>query len=162
MRLQGDCRPAVLKYFKEGQLVFGEAALLSSAMKIEREKLYKDGIISVQDLSSQMAIKYFLEPCPQEKILDCCAAPGGKTLFAAQLMSNSGHIMTVDKSPDKIKILSGNLKRLGTKNVSTFLADSSTVGFLDRAEGEFLNYFDAIIIDGPCSALGTAAKNPEV
>lgn len=165
-RLDGDFRkvfePAVLKYFKEGQHVFGEAALLSSAMKIEREKLFKDGIISVQDLSSQMAIKYFLEPRPQEKILDCCAAPGGKTLFAAQLMSNSGHIMAVDKSPDKIKILSGNLKRLGTKNVRTFLADSSTAGFLDRAEGEFLNYFDAIIIDGPCSALGTAAKNPEV
>jgi len=165
-RLDGDFRkvfePALLKHLKKGQPVFGEAALLSSAMGIDREKLYKDGTFSVQDLSSQMAVKYFLEPRPQEKILDCCAAPGGKTSFAAQLMNSGGHILAVDKSPGKIKILSENLKRLGTKNVSTFLADSSAAGFLDRAEGEFLNYFDAIIVDGPCSALGTAAKNPEV
>lgn len=165
-RLDGDFRkvfePVILKYLKKGQLVFGEAALLSSAMGIDREKLYKDGIISVQDISSQMAVKYFLEPRPQEKILDCCAAPGGKTIFAAQLMKNSGHILAVDKSRDKIKILSENLQRSRVKNVSTFLADSSATGFLDRAKCDYLNYFDAIIMDGPCSALGTAAKNPEV
>lgn len=165
-RLDKDFRkifePAILKHLKKGQLVFGEAALLSSAIGLGREKLYRDGIISVQDLSSQMAVKYFLEPHPQEKILDCCAAPGGKALFAAWLMKNSGHILAVDKSPAKIKILSENLERSGLKNVSTFLADSSIPCFLDRAEGDYLNYFDAIIVDGPCSALGTAAKNPEV
>ncbi len=165
-RLDGDFRrvfeAAALKHLKKGQPVFGEAGSLASAIGIDKEKLYKDGIISVQDLSSQMAVKYFLEPRPQEKILDCCAAPGGKALFASDLMKNSGHILAVDKSPGKIKILSENIKRSGTKNISTFLADSSITGFLDRAEGDYLNYFDAVMVDGPCSALGTAAKNPEV
>jgi 16S rRNA (cytosine967-C5)-methyltransferase len=76
-------------------------------------------------------------------------------------MKNSGYILAVDKSPDKIKILSENLKRPGSKNVGTFISDSSRPGFLDRMEGDYLNYFDAIIVDAPCSALGTAAKNPE-
>ncbi len=153
--------PAVLKHIKNGEPVFKEAALISSAMGLEKEKLYKNGIISVQDISSQMAIKYFLGPGPEEKILDCCAAPGGKASFTAQLMKNSGYILAVDKSPEKIKILSENLKRHGSKNVDTFLSDSSRTGFLDRMEGDHLNYFDAVIVDAPCSALGTTAKNPE-
>jgi len=142
--------------------VFAEAALLASAMDIEKEKLYKDGTISVQDLSSQMAIKYFLKPRPGEMILDCCAAPGGKTIFAARSMKGTGHILAVDKSPAKIKILLENLKRQGIKNADTFIADASMQGFLDGKGDKYLEHFDAIIIDGPCSALGTAGKNPEV
>ncbi len=163
-RLEGGFRkvfePAASRYLKKGQPVFKEAALISSAMGLEKEKLYRDGIISVQDISSQMAIKYFLEPGPEEKILDCCAAPGGKASFAAQLMKNSGYVLAVDKSTEKIKILSENLKRLGSKNVDTLLSDSSMPGFLDRMKNDYLDYFDSIIVDAPCSALGTIAKNP--
>jgi 16S rRNA (cytosine967-C5)-methyltransferase len=147
---------------QEDGLVFGEAARISSAMGLERESLYRDGIITVQDLSSQMGVKYFLAPGKDEKILDCCAAPGGKASFAASIMEDSGRIVAVDKSSGKIKLLEKNLDRLGIKNTDTFLSDSSQPGFLDGLEGGFKGYFDRIMVDAPCTALGTAAKNPEV
>jgi 16S rRNA (cytosine967-C5)-methyltransferase len=154
--------PAVFRHLERDSTVFEEAAAISSAMGIENEKLYNDGIISVQDLSSQMAVKYFLEPEPGEKILDCCAAPGGKASFTSQLISNSGSILAVDKSDDKVRVLSENLKRTGCENVTPVTSDSSKPGFLKHIKGNYINYFDRIIIDAPCSALGTIAKNPEI
>jgi 16S rRNA (cytosine967-C5)-methyltransferase len=154
--------PVALKKPGTGDNVFEEAAAISSAMGIENEKLYDEGIISVQDLSSQMGVKYFLGPEQGEKILDCCAAPGGKTSFISQLMGNSGRVLAVDKNDDRVRTLSDNLKRTGSDNVTVVISDSSKPGFLNHIKGNYINYFDRILIDSPCSALGTIAKNPEI
>lgn len=154
--------PLAERTVKKGNPLFGEAAAISSAMGIEKETLYRQGVITVQDLSSQIGIKYFLQPRMDENILDCCAAPGGKASFAAQLMKNTGSITAVDKSPEKKELLEDNLKRLGVKNTSVLAADASVPGFLKKMEGKYKSYYDRIIVDAPCTALGTIAKNPEV
>jgi len=139
--------------------LFKEAARLDSAMGLEEEPLYKDGIITVQDLSSQMAVKYFLEPSKGEKILDCCAAPGGKASFASLIMENKGHITAVDKSSEKTGLLQSNLNRLGMSHIEVRQADAASEGFLD---GITEGYFDRVMVDAPCTALGTISKDPEV
>jgi len=154
--------PVALKEAGPGDDVFEETAAISSAMGIENEKLYNEGILSIQDLSSQMTVKYFLRPQPGEKILDCCAAPGGKATFISQLMDNSGSVLAVDNNDDRVKTLSDNLKRAGSDNVTVVISDSSKPGFLDHIGVNYKNYFDRIIIDAPCSALGTISKNPEI
>jgi 16S rRNA (cytosine967-C5)-methyltransferase len=138
--------------------LFGESAMIDSTMDLKAQKLFRKGIISVQDLSSQMAVKYFLDPRPGEKILDCCAAPGGKTSFASLLMEDTGMIAAVDKSMQKIGLLEENIDRLGISNARIIAADASSPGFLEKYPE---NFFDRIMVDAPCTALGTIAKNPE-
>ncbi len=155
-------RSVTEKVLGKDESVFKEAASLSSAKGLEVEQLYRDGIITIQDLSSQIGIKYFLAPRRDEKILDCCAAPGGKTSFSAQIMENTGHIVAVDKSSEKIILLEKNLERLGVTNTDTYISDASLQGFLEGRGDNFEGYFDRVIVDAPCTALGTIAKNPEV
>ncbi|MFZ3387231.1 MAG: transcription antitermination factor NusB, partial [Candidatus Hydromicrobium sp.] len=72
--------------------VYGDAIEVSSVQDISETDVYREGLISVQDLSSQIAIKYFLEPLEGEKVLDVCAAPGGKTAYIAELVKNEGEV----------------------------------------------------------------------
>ena len=143
---------------RDGAGLFGESAMIDSTMGLKAQKLFRKGMISVQDLSSQMAVKYFLDPRPGEKILDCCAAPGGKTSFASLLMEDTGMIAAVDKSRQKISLLEDNIGRLGIKNTRIMMSDSSSPGFLQNYPE---NFFDRVMVDAPCTALGTIAKNPE-
>jgi len=151
--------PVIDSIGKSQDLIFKEAARIGSTMGLKRNELFLKGIVTVQDLSSQMGIKYFLDPQPGETILDCCAAPGGKTSFAWLLMKGSGSITAVDKSNEKIALLKENMARLGMANIKTVISDASRDGFLGDLPKE---YFDRIIVDAPCTALGTIAKNPEV
>jgi 16S rRNA (cytosine967-C5)-methyltransferase len=143
---------------RDDTCLFKESAMIDSTMGLKAQKLFRKGIISVQDLSSQMAVKYFLDPQPGEKILDCCAAPGGKTSFASLLMKDTGMIAAVDKSRQKIGLLEENIDRLGIRNTRIIMSDSSSPGFLQKYPE---NFFDRVMVDAPCTALGTAAKNPE-
>ena len=107
-----------------------------------------------------MAVKYFLDPRPGEKILDICAAPGGKTAFMADLMKDKGEIVAVDISDEKLDMLRKNISRMGAGIVRAYRADASRKGFLSG--DRYCGYFDRIFVDTPCSALGTISKNPEV
>ncbi len=140
--------------------IFGQAASISSAAGLEKTQLFLEGKVTVQDLSSQMAVKYFLDPRPGEKILDVCAAPGGKTAFMADLMEDKGEIVAVDISDEKLDLLRQNISRMGTGIVRAYRADASRKGFLSA--DRYYGYFDRIFVDAPCSALGTISKNPEV
>ena len=140
--------------------VFGEAASISSAAGLEKTQLFLEGKVTVQDLSSQMAVKYFLDPRPGEKILDVCAAPGGKTAFMADIMEDNGEIVAVDISDEKLDLLRKNISRMGAGIVRAYRADASRKGFLSG--DRYYGYFDRIFVDAPCSALGTISKNPEV
>ena len=120
----------------------------------------------MQDFSSQIAVKYFLKPKKDERILDLCAAPGGKTTYMAELIGDCGEIVSIDISQKKIELLEENVSRAGLKSVSTVCADASKKDFLDNTgktlNRSFINYFDKIFLDAPCSALGTISKNPDV
>ena len=162
--------------------VYGDAIEVSSVQDISETDVYRKGLVSVQDLSSQIAIKYFLEPLEGEKVLDVCAAPGGKTAYIAELVKNEGEVVSVDISKTRLEILKDNLGRLNIRNVGIVEADAANPGFLDKSMDILISkgsecrtkasdkkglknitgYFDKILIDAPCSAFGTISKNPDV
>jgi len=111
------------------------------------------GLFSVQDEASQM-IGFLLSPQPGERILDACAAPGGKTTHLAQLMQNSGEILASDKDPHRLRKLEENIRSLGIQTVRVTQAD------IGAPEG--LGTFDRILLDAPCSSTGVIRRNPDV
>jgi len=143
---------------------------------ITRTKIYARGLVSVQDLSSQMALKYFLEPLKGEKILDVCAAPGGKTAYISEMLGDRGEVVSVDISKKRLEILKDNAKRMKINNLIIVEADASERDFLNKRRkgkikkasgkkvisGTYENYFDSIFVDAPCSAFGTISRNPDV
>jgi len=148
---------------------------VSSVQDITGTDAYRKGLVSVQDLSSQIAVKCFLSPEKGEKVLDTCAAPGGKTAYIAELVGSYGEVVSVDISGKRLKVLQDNLDRLNIKNVRIIEADTAKPDFLEgnrdikenkvskneRAPAGYTGYFDKILVDAPCSAFGTISKNPD-
>ena len=113
---------------------------------------FANGYFSVQDESTGIPV-YLLDPKPGMRVLDLCAAPGGKTGLIADLMNNEGEIIALDKYESRAKILEKNLNRLKITNVKIEVADA-----LEYNDG----LFDRVLIDAPCSGLGTLTKKPDV
>ncbi len=118
---------------------------------------YEEGKWSVQDRSSQL-IAPLLGPLPGENILDACAAPGGKSTHIAELINNEGNIWSVDRSSRRSKKILSNSERLGTNCLQLLVADSNQLLF---KYPEWKGFFDRILIDAPCSGLGTLARHPD-
>ena len=116
---------------------------------------YKGGAVIVQGESSQI-VSFVLQPKSGEKILDIAAGFGTKTTHIAELMKNEGKIVAVDVSFDKIEKLNKNAKRMGINIIETAVMDARDVPAMFEAD------FDKILLDAPCSSLGTARKNPDV
>ena len=116
---------------------------------------YKEGLFYIQDPASYLAVK-LLDPKPGEKILDLCAAPGGKTLSIAHLTGNNAEIYAVDINAKKILKLKENLQKYGATNVKVLKLD------ITKDYGELENVqFDKILIDAPCSGTGVIRRHPE-
>ena len=133
-------------------------ALNANPRSIKNLPGYKDGMWVVQDRSSQW-IAPLLNPMKGEKILDACSAPGSKTTHLAALAHDDAEILAVDRSEKRLKILQSNLERLNIKSVKTFKADATS---LINIKPNLLSYFDKILIDAPCSGIGTFARNPDI
>ncbi|MEC4676130.1 MAG: 16S rRNA (cytosine(967)-C(5))-methyltransferase RsmB [Nitrospirota bacterium] len=114
---------------------------------------FVSGLFAVQDEASQL-IAYLLDPKPGERILDACAAPGGKTTHIAQLMRDSGEVIAVEKDPERIGRLEENIKNSGIRSIKIINADFSRL--------ENIGTFDRILLDAPCSSLGVIRRNPDV
>jgi 16S rRNA (cytosine967-C5)-methyltransferase len=111
------------------------------------------GLFAVQDEASQL-ITCMLDPKPGERVLDACAAPGGKTTHIAQLMGDKGEIVAVEKDRRRIGALQQNVENLGIHSV--------TIINKDIAEPGRIGTFDRILLDAPCSATGVIRRNPDV
>ena len=118
---------------------------------------YAEGKWSVQDRSSQL-IAPLLGCMPGEKILDACAAPGGKSTHIAELINNQGNIWCIDRSSRRARKILTNSDRLGTTCLQPLVADSND---LLTKHPEWEDYFHRILIDAPCSGLGTLARHPD-
>ncbi|MCA6214546.1 methyltransferase domain-containing protein [Thermococcus sp. 101 C5] len=114
---------------------------------------YKEGYFVIQDLASAY-VAHVLSPEKGERILDLAAAPGSKTFHVAHLMENTGEIVAVDYSLERLKKMEAKMKLLGVRNVRLVHADG--MKFKDKEE------FDRIILDAPCSSSGTYRQFPEV
>lgn len=128
---------------------------LQSAAAVDRLPGFQAGLFQVQGEASQM-VAYLLDPKPGERILDACAAPGGKTTHIAELMEDKGEIVATDISARGLEKLKQNVRRLGLSSVSAFVADVSA-----GLTGALAVPYDRILVDAPCSGLGTLRSHPE-
>ncbi|MDI6777168.1 MAG: 16S rRNA (cytosine(967)-C(5))-methyltransferase RsmB [Syntrophales bacterium] len=117
---------------------------------------YQKGLISVQDEASQL-IAHLVAPKAEETILDVCAGVGGKTTHLAEIMGNQGSILALDIRGQKVASLRDTTKRLGITIVDTMIGDAT----YDLGDA-FREKFDRVLVDAPCSGLGTLRRNPEI
>lgn len=116
---------------------------------------YKKGLFSIQDCAG-MVVAHSLDVKEDMKVLDMCAAPGGKSMHTSELMNNSGDIVSCDIYTKKLEIMNFRMKQLGINNIMTKKLDGTVFN------EEYVNKFDRIICDVPCSGLGVIRRKPEI
>jgi len=118
---------------------------------------YESGHWCVQDRAAQW-VAPLLQPVPGDRILDACAAPGGKSTHLAELINDDGEIWAVDRSPGRLQRVAANASRLGLGSVSALAADAAD---LQNDRPGWKASFQRILLDAPCSGLGTLARHPD-
>jgi 16S rRNA (cytosine967-C5)-methyltransferase len=116
---------------------------------------FGDGLVSVQDAAAQLAAPWLLTD-GGERVLDACAAPGGKTGHLLELLPPEAVLTAVDANPDRLAVAGENLERLGL-SASLLCADASQPD--DWWDGK---PFDRILLDAPCSATGVIRRHPDI
>lgn len=129
-----------------------ENALAISGTDIKNLDLYKEGLLTVQGLSSILAVDV-LDVKEGDTVFDMCAAPGGKTCYAAEKAKT---VTAFDIHSHKCELILKNAKRLGLKNVSAYVKDASVFDeSLDKKA-------DRVLCDVPCAGLGIISKKPDI
>ena len=128
---------------------------LINPLGVEEIPGFQEGYVSVQDFSAQLAVP-LLDCLSDHRILDACAAPGGKTAHILEQDVMIRELVSVDISAERMKLLSNSLKRLG-KTASMIVGDISNSA--DWWDG---NQFDRILLDAPCSASGVIRRHPDI
>ncbi len=116
---------------------------------------FQEGLFQVQGEASQL-VGYLLDPQPGERILDACSAPGGKTTHLAELFEDEGEIVATDVSTRGLEKLRQNVQRLSLTSVRHVCVDVA-----QGLVGPTASPYDRILVDAPCSALGTLRSHPE-
>ncbi len=139
------CEAEPCRFAPDGVCIRSHAAL-------DQLQSYRDGWFTVQD-EAAILCGYLLAPQPEERVLDACAAPGGKATHAAELMADRGDIFCLDQSPQRLNLVAQNARRLGLQCLR---------GVGGKAERiEFKRTFDRILVDAPCSGLGVLRRHPD-
>lgn len=131
------------------------ALWLSRRLPLESSRAYRDGIIEVQDESSQLSV-LVADPKPGESVLDACAGAGGKALMMAMLMRNEGRIVASDISSPHLRELERRARRAGVQIIEAF--DASVL----QKRKASLGPFDLVFVDAPCSGTGTLCRSPDL
>lgn len=121
---------------------------------------FRQGLCTIQDESSQLA-SILLAPGPGERVLDICAAPGGKATHLAQLMGDRGTLIACDFFPRKLMLIEDNARRLGISVITAKALDAVNTEPFDALEKTGGERFDRILVDAPCSGLGVLRRNPD-
>jgi 16S rRNA (cytosine967-C5)-methyltransferase len=130
-----------------------EAIVLAGAWDAHGSEPFARGLLMPQSRGS-MLVARALDPRPGERVLDLCAAPGAKTTHVAALMGNEGNVVAVERDPRRAAALRENCARLGATCVEVVVADA--------AEPAFGDGYDRVLVDPPCSDLGTLQSRPDV
>ncbi|MCF6137055.1 16S rRNA (cytosine(967)-C(5))-methyltransferase RsmB [Pseudalkalibacillus berkeleyi] len=123
---------------------------------LPRTNLYKSGSLTIQDESS-MLVGYAVDPQPGEKVLDACAAPGGKTTHLSERMKNEGEITAIDLHEHKVNLIEEQIERLDLANINTITMDTRKAANLFQ-EGSF----DRVLLDAPCTGFGVIRRKPDI
>ena len=122
---------------------------------LENLQIFKQGYFTIQDIQAG-EIPIILEPKPNQKILDACSSPGGKTTYIAQLMQNKGEIVAWDLHKNRVELVKEAAERLGIHIIKTEEKDAS------EFDEKYAQYFDKILLDVPCMGLGVLKRKPDI
>lgn len=132
-----------------------DCLILSHTGNLEGLSAFRDGLFYIQDPASCLAVRT-ASPTEGMRVLDACAAPGGKTFAAALSMGNEGEIVSCDLHPHKKKLIAAGAQRLGLSIVKPVTADGK------EFHSEWEGAFDCVLVDAPCSGLGVVRKKPDI
>jgi 16S rRNA (cytosine967-C5)-methyltransferase len=132
-----------------------EAISIKGGKGIEDNKLFKEGLITVQD-ESAMLVAPTLGLSEGDTVLDLCAAPGGKTTHIGELLGNEGRVLAFDLYENKLDLIRENADRLGLSNIECLSMDAT------KLNAKYISLADKVLIDVPCSGLGIIRKKPEI
>jgi 16S rRNA (cytosine967-C5)-methyltransferase len=130
---------------------------MPNRLGISKHVLFTEGKIEVQDEGSQL-LSYLVAPKRGQMVADLCAGAGGKTLALGALMRNTGRLYAFDVSEKRLNNLGKRLKRSGLSNLNAQLINNENDLKLKRLNGKF----DRVLVDAPCSGLGTLRRNPDL
>jgi 16S rRNA (cytosine967-C5)-methyltransferase len=133
-----------------------DALVVEGPLDVMAHPLYAAGAITPQSRASQRVARA-VDPRPGERILDLCAAPGGKTTHLAALMGDRGEIVAVERHPQRAKALAAQAQRMHATSVRTVVADAKEV-----TAASLGGRFDRVLVDPPCSGLGTLRTHPDL
>jgi 16S rRNA (cytosine967-C5)-methyltransferase len=127
---------------------------LAQPSDVETLAGFSQGSVSVQDAGAQLAAG-ILDPQPGHRVLDACAAPGGKACHILEREPRLGELVAVDRDPARLALVTGNLARLGLA-ARTICADATQQGWYAGPA------FDRVLLDVPCSATGVIRRHPDI
>jgi 16S rRNA (cytosine967-C5)-methyltransferase len=116
------------------------------------------GWVAIQDEASQ-AVAHLVAPDSGNRVLDLCAAPGGKTLLLARAAGAQGRVIATDLHENRVRAMQERFELAGVRNVETIVLDGAQPLPFERP---FDHPFDRILVDVPCSGTGTLARHPEI
>lgn len=132
-----------------------DCCLISGVGNLEQMEAFRAGLFYVQDAASRLAVR-----CagirPGMQVLDCCAAPGGKSFAAAMDLENRGQVISCDIHPHKVALIEKGAQRLGLACVAAQLRDAR------EREPQWEERMDVVLVDAPCSGLGIIRKKPDI
>ena len=133
-----------------------DCLVLENTGNLETLPPFREGLFYVQDPASRLSVLCAQLPRTGAKVLDCCAAPGGKSFAAAIAMGGRGEIVSCDIHPHKAELIRKGAQRLGLQNITSRVQDASVL------VEEWVGQMDAVIADVPCSGLGIIRKKPDI
>lgn len=128
---------------------------VSATGSLEALPAFREGRVYVQDAAAKLSV-LAAGLRPGMRVLDCCAAPGGKSFAAAMCMEDRGELISCDIHPHKLQLIEKGAQRLGIRILTTCLQDAS------KAVTEWGGSMDAVLADVPCSGLGVIRKKPDI
>jgi len=143
-----------------GRGIPAEAGLVPEAIRVRgsltgRLPLYEEGLFAVQDEGS-MLVSHAVEPAAGATVIDACAGAGGKTTHLAALMRDAGRLIAADVQPRKLAALAERCTAMGATCVEAHHQDARDLGT------RFAGLADAVLVDAPCTGLGTVRRRPEI
>jgi 16S rRNA (cytosine967-C5)-methyltransferase len=140
----------------EATLHSPQGIVITSGGVVAQIPAFREGLLQPQSEASQLVV-YLLAPRPGERILDACAAPGGKATHIAEMMGDSGDVIAADKSAKGIEKIRENGTRLKLRSLHTVRADLTR-----EVPNPYRVPYDRILVDAPCSGFGTLRSHPEI
>ncbi len=125
------------------------------AVDIARDADFTGGMFSIMSGSSMMAC-LAMDTGRGKQVLDCCAAPGGKACFLAELMDGTGRVQAWDIHEHRVALIEAQMKRLGLENIRPMVRDAG------KKREDLYHTMDAVLLDAPCSGLGVLAEKPDI